>query len=69
MYFHMVLAIDESENIVAGYRMAATREDIHVDRVFSDHARNLLVEVIAYRQQLVGHYALRLKLLVFLALS
>ena len=47
-----IFAVDESQDVVAGYWMTTVGEDIHADGLFRDDARLLLVEVFSDDQQL-----------------
>ena len=58
MYLHVFLAVDEAEDVVAGNRVTAFREDIHADGALGDDAGFLLVEALTgrneFRQVVIG---------------
>ena len=55
MQLHLVLVVDESEDVVSGNGVTAVTEDVHADGFFGDHAGNLLVEVFSNDQQSAVH--------------
>ena len=52
MNLNAILAVDESQDVVTGYRMTTAGEDIHANGLFRDNARLLLVKVLTNDQEL-----------------
>ena len=52
MYLHVLLAVDEAQDVVARNGVTAFREDVHADGALGDDAGLLLVKALSGRDEL-----------------